>query len=487
MSPDSLAPLFSNIWSIALVILFFGASIFVHELGHFLAARRRGLHVERFSIGFGPKLFGWRRDGVDYRVSLLPIGGYVALPQLADMRGIEGDSPLATRLPPISYASKMIVAVMGAVFNIFFAFLLACIIWVFGYPSTAVQQTTSVGFVTDTLTLADGTEVTSPAARAGLQVGDRILSIDGRSVHDWNSLLQTLVASTGRDQTGQPRTLLEIEREGERLEVELHPIVSGENRVRRIGITAQEPLVVGQLHANSPAARAGLQPGDRLVSLNDRPLHSRFQLQHFLQEAPDQPSVLTVERNGQSLDVTLTPAMVQVSRDGPTVPSLGIDFLFETTLVRIDPFTQLANHLTITWRVLSGLINPSSDLGFQHMSGPPGIARVLYLTSQIDLRLLLWVTILINVNLALLNLLPIPVLDGGHMLFATLSKLFRRPLPQNFIAGTQGAFMVMLLGLMLYVSFNDITRWVGDSRAEREFRENQVRPQFEQPVEQPAE
>ena len=134
---DILTSALGGAWSIFLIVLFFGGSIFVHELGHFLAARRRGVKVERFSIGFGPRIFGWRgKDGVEYRLSWIPLGGYVALPQLADMAEIEGGSSGDREpLPPISYATKIIVFVAGAVFNLLFAFALACIVWVVVYTT----------------------------------------------------------------------------------------------------------------------------------------------------------------------------------------------------------------------------------------------------------------------------------------------------------------------------------------------------------------
>ncbi|HLS27130.1 MAG TPA: site-2 protease family protein, partial [Opitutales bacterium] len=153
----------SNIWPIFLIILFFGGSIFVHELGHFLAARRRGLVVERFSIGFGPKIVSWKRNGVEYRLSWLPLGGYVALPQLADMGAIEGATERdPEKLPPLTYSDKMIVSVMGAVFNVIFAFLLAFIIWFTGKPTSEDALSTSVGYVVPTFTLPDGEIVPSP-------------------------------------------------------------------------------------------------------------------------------------------------------------------------------------------------------------------------------------------------------------------------------------------------------------------------------------
>ena len=145
----SFGDLLTSFKGIALVAIFFGGSIFVHELGHFLAARKRGLKIERFSIGFGPRLFGWTgKDGVDYRVSIIALGGYVALPQLAEMEGIEGaSSEEAEKLPKISYTDKMIVSVMGAVFNVVFAFALACILWFTGMPVAEGTSSTVIGYV----------------------------------------------------------------------------------------------------------------------------------------------------------------------------------------------------------------------------------------------------------------------------------------------------------------------------------------------------
>jgi regulator of sigma E protease len=168
---EILSSALGNVWSIFLIVLFFGGSIFVHELGHFLAARRRGVKVERFSIGFGPRVLGWRgKDGVDYRLSLFPLGGYVALPQLADMSGIEGETESdVPSLPPISYSTRMIVFAAGAFFNILFAFALATILWFVGQPTSEDLATTRIGYVSSTLTLENGETVTSPAREAGLR------------------------------------------------------------------------------------------------------------------------------------------------------------------------------------------------------------------------------------------------------------------------------------------------------------------------------
>jgi RIP metalloprotease RseP len=271
---DLITALFSNLWTIFLIVLFFGGSIFVHELGHFLAARRRGVHVDRFSIGFGPKIFSWKgKDGVEYRLSWLPLGGYVSLPQLADMRGIEGETEAdLKRLAPISYSTKIIVFGAGATFNLIFAFLLACIIWVAGQPTSSDQATTRIGYIVPTLALADGTEVPSPASVAGLRLGDTVRAIDGRPIADWQELMQTLVTSAGRTADGRRTSTFSIERDGQLQDVVIHPLLSGDEQVRRVGIAPAYELVVYSVEEGSVAAQIGLQPQDRLLTLDGTPV-----------------------------------------------------------------------------------------------------------------------------------------------------------------------------------------------------------------------
>jgi len=171
VATDLLPSLLGNLWSIALVVLFFGGSIFVHELGHFLAARRRGVLVERFSIGFGPPLWSRRgRDGVEYRIAWFPLGGYVLLPELADLGAAEGPirSDLSGR-PPVTYGTRMFVFAAGAACNLLFAFVLAVLLWALGQPMSSDVLSTRIGHVAPTLKLPDGREVPSPAREAGLE------------------------------------------------------------------------------------------------------------------------------------------------------------------------------------------------------------------------------------------------------------------------------------------------------------------------------
>lgn len=582
MSFDIFSNLFSNLWSIFLVIIFFGGSIFVHELGHFWAAKRRGLKIERFSIGFGPKLFSWNKDGVEYRISLLPLGGYVALPQLADMGAIEGKAQLDNKsLKPISYADKMIVSVMGAVFNLIFAFILAIIVWIVGQPSSKEQLTNTVGYVAKTITLNEDAEVPGPAFEAGIQVGDKILAVDGIAMKGFQDVQQYLVTGTGRSEVGDPQAIFTVDRGGQVKDITVKPKLIEINgvskeRMRYTGISPEQSLVISEVVKNSPAQLAGLKKGDILLSANGTELYSLKMLSDIIEVAPNHEITLVVKRDGELIEKILQGEEVPYTKpmglltiingenqtasikflpiysseekeklaDPNTQSSLVVydlikgqklfkeielgdvlisinnepmvslsDFLkLEKTdspketmslvlkrngmpymvsyitdkisftllepltqflvgiqldpapiIIHVDPITQFVNNINMTFRTLGSLLSRGSDLSISNLMGPPGIIRVLHSFSVTDLRLLLWFVILLNINLAILNLLPIPVLDGGHMMFATIGKLRGKPLPATLIVTIQGAFMLMLFAFMLYVSFFDVRRWQGEN------------------------
>lgn len=461
---DLLQVFASNLWALLLVVVFFGGSIFVHELGHFLAARRRGVHVERFSIGFGPPIFSWHgRDGVEYRLSWLPLGGYVALPQLADMAAIEGESRTdLSKLPPPSYATKMIVFAAGAFFNILFAIVLACIIWGVGQPSSTLVTTTEIGYVQPTLELPDKTIVPGPAFEAGLKPGDTITAIDGKPISDWLDLQQTLATGSGRAADGRPEAIFSILRDGHPLDLTVHPRLAGEEGFRSVGIEGAEDLSVDEIMPDSAAAATDLRHGDRIVAVDGHPVFRRGDVSEFIQTAGAHPVTLEIAHAGAHRSVTLTPRLEDIGQ-GEKRYLIGVRYTDLYILLHPTPFEQIREHVRGTWRVLTGLVNPHSDLGPSKLSGPVGIARGFHSFAKADIRLVLWFTILVNVNLAIFNLLPIPVLDGGQMLFATIARLRGRALPFNFIATTQSVFMVLLFSMILYVSFFDVRRWVRDS------------------------
>jgi regulator of sigma E protease len=465
---EFLSELLGNVWSIFLIALFFGGSIFVHELGHFLAARRRGVKVTRFSIGFGPAIWKWQgKDGVDYRISWLPLGGYVALPQLADMPVLEGESENVEQLPPIDYTSRMIVFVAGAFFNVLFAFALACILWVAGQSTSEELSTTRIGYISNTITLADNSAVPSPALEAGLRVGDTIRAIDGTKVADWSDVLQTLVTSAGVTADGRRKATFTIERAGSLIDLPVYPRLSGEEENRKVGIMPAYTPIVNSVPEKTFAQTLGLQPEDQLMTLNGAPLLNLVTLMDVMQAKVPEAFTLGVLRGDRTLTIT-----VPADRPKDTTPFLGAGYRTTFGLVHINPFAQVYNQARMTVRMFVSLLQPHSDMGLSKLSGPVGIGRIYWDASKAGLRYVLWIAILVNVNLAIFNLLPIPVLDGGHMLFATIGKLRGKALPFNFVATMQSIFVVLLLSMMAYVTvFGDLRRLVRDNRAEAQARE----------------
>ncbi len=467
-------------WGGLMVLLFFGGSIFVHELGHFLAAKWRGLHIERFSIGFGPKIVSWTRGGVEYRLSWLPLGGYVALPQLADMRGIEGDSSIdSDAMPPIGYRDKVIVAVAGAVFNIIFAFFLATILFFTGRPTSEDRASVEVGFLSDTLLNSAGEEVTAPAKASGMQIGDMIRSIDGTPVSDWDDIHQGIALSTGQTDEGHREIEFIVDRDGKEVSLLVQPIISEGMKLRQVGLRPGFTVKVSALFPNSPAIKAGIEPGDTLLELDGQPIRSVAFYSDFLEDKAGQAVPIKFQRGDEIISSTLTPESVVVWSDGRTATLSGIaGFDTNRSLLHQTPIEQLKEVAITTYTNLRALLHRNSDIGISHMSGPAGIIRVIYSAAQYDMLNTLWIVIFINVSLAFFNMMPIPVLDGGHIAFATINKIRGKSMNPNIIASLQGSFMILLFGMMMYVTFFDISRWVSDTSEVAEQKETRVAPVF---------
>jgi regulator of sigma E protease len=464
---ELLSSVFFNIWSIFLVVIFFGGSIFVHELGHFLAARRRGVLVERFSIGFGPAIWSHRaKDGVEYRIAWFPLGGYVLLPQLADLGPVEGESRAdVTKLPPISYSTRMLVFVAGAAFNVLFAFVLACVVMVIGVPESNFTATTRIGYIAKTLDGPNGVKSPSPALQARIQPGDIVRAIDGRTVSDWQDLIQTLITSAGRTVDGQPHALFTVERGGELLEIPVKPQLAGDEGLRKIGVAPGYEVIVAKVTPNKIAAAVGLRANDEIISINGQRLYSIETLYETLTSSPAQPTAIEVRRDGAEVSLALPASGVTTFAALDKV--LGLDFKTGFRLTHPSPAKQIKRLFRDTFRNISSIINPNSDIGISKLAGPVGIVRIFHSAAEAGIVAILMFTILININLAVFNLLPIPVLDGGQMLFATIGKLRGRALPVNFIMSAQSVFMVLLLSMILYVSFFDVRRIVRDVNSSR--------------------
>src|SRR5580698_180426 len=259
--------LFHYIFIGAEVVLLFNLLIGVHELGHFLAAKWRGLKIERFAIWFGKPIWSTKINGVEYALGWIPAGGYVALPQMATMEAIEGKSDIAVeQLPPVSALDKIIVAFAGPLFSFLLAFCFAVIVWQVGRPMTEGDNTTQIGWV----------DPNGPAARAGLQPGDTIISVDGHPVKNfqptgyvYDSVKWRIITSTGTN------IAIQYTRDGKDTHVAYVvptnvPTLWYERRsLRQIFVDGANPALISEIASNSPAARAGLKEGDEIVALNN--------------------------------------------------------------------------------------------------------------------------------------------------------------------------------------------------------------------------
>ncbi len=449
-----------NFWFIAVGLFCLGFSIFIHELGHFLAAKKRGLIADRFSIGFGPRLFGWHKDGTDFRISLLPLGGYVSLPQLADMGRLEGGEKEEDRLPPISYTDKMIVAVMGAVFNLIFAFLLSLIVWGMGRD---VVNTTEVAQVAKEIRNSEGKIIPGPAFVAGVKPGDRILKVDGDKVRSWNDYQSFVALSLGRAADDRPQVNLTILRDDAELELEVYPALVTSEKMRYLGLAPPTvegksgPVVIA-LEKDMPAYAAGLKPEDQLIKLDGEDIISSQFLTTYLASHIKGPIEVTIIRDGAEQVIPITPRIK--TENGETAPRFGFsfDYPYLTERIHQNPAVQLTKMADTMRRTLIALIHRNSDVKVRNMQAVVGIVDNLSMVARNGFVTLCFMLALINVNLAIFNLLPIPVLDGGHMLFATINKVSGRQLPRVFMEKVQFSFVIILLGLMAYITFFDVSR-----------------------------
>lgn len=453
----------------ACVLFLFSLAIFVHEFGHFLAARLLGLKVDAFAIGFGPAL--WKRTvgGVEYKVCCIPFGGYVALPQLdpSGMEKVQGDNPGAEKseepLPDIAPWRRIVVSLAGPFGNLVLAVLLAFIIFALPSANTGVV-TTRIGWVDED----------SEAWRAGLRAGDVIQTVNGKEVASWIDLQveNQLAGQSGRATFGASR-------DGALREITITFQTNNVMGLRSIeGVYPVHSCWVAAVTNGSPAAAAGLRANDVIVALNGSSVTG---VEHFLAlmaKNRGEAVTLSVKRGKESVDLTMTPRYSEALKRYliGIVPAEGLEHVKAWMMYR-DPWAQLKWDALSVKRVLEALVAPKSQgerkAVAKNVGGPIAIVMGLYDTVRGSLIDGLGFLRMICVNLAILNLLPFPVLDGGHIVFASYEIVARRKPHPRVVEVLVNVFAVLLISLMALLVYGDIAKRVRLNKALRALEHEQ--------------
>ena len=447
----------SVLWNLAAFIIALGVLITVHEFGHFWVARRCGIRVERFSIGFGKAL--WRRfdkQGTEFIIALIPLGGYV---KMLDER-VE---PVAPEMRHAAFNNKTVgqraaVIAAGPIANFLFAIFAYWLVFIIGVPGIRPV----VGDITPN----------SIAAQAQIAKGTELKAIDGIETPDWDAVRMALVAKIGDRQTIVTVAPFGTNQRQDKILDLQHWAFEPDKQdpVASLGIqprSAQIDTVLAEVQSDSAAQKAGLQAGDRIVKVDGQPLTQWMTFVNLVRDNPGRALVLDIERQGSPLSVNLTPdtKSTKGKAEGfagvvPKVIPLPDEY---KTVRQYGPFAAIAEATDKTWQLMSLTVRMlgkliTGDVKLNNLSGPISIAQGAGMSAEFGLIYYLMFLALISVNLGIINLFPLPVLDGGHLLFLAIEKLKGGPVServQDFSYRIGSILLVLLMGLAL---FNDFSR-----------------------------
>jgi regulator of sigma E protease len=443
--------------------------IFVHELGHFLAARWRGMQVDRFAIWFGKPIWKKKINGVEYALGWIPAGGYVALPQMASMEMIEGKGEGAAKpLPNASALDKIIVAFAGPLFSFLLAVAFAFVVWQVGKPQQNAKDSTIVGWA----------DPTGPAWKAGLRPGDQIVSIDDNPVTQYSppardSITWRVVTSEGTN------IAIKFLRDGKENIIYAVPYKAPtkwyeRKSLRKILVAPPQPAIIAGVMSNSPAALAGLRTNDEVIKLNGEKIYSPLALMYeeaMFTNGNVKPLKLTIRRGSEEFERELTAERpVTPEKANPSLGVIGWAINSSETLVYPKPMDQISESAGQIFATINTVLSRKSDIGVQQLGGAVMIIRAYksFFDSENGWRRVLWFSVLLNVNLAMLNMLPLPVLDGGHILLALIETVRRRPVSPRLLNYIQSGFAVALIAFMLFIAFFDAGDWIRSGREDRQ-------------------
>jgi regulator of sigma E protease len=431
--------LLENIWWYLVLI---GVMILVHEFGHYFAARFFDVKVETFSFGFGPRLFGFRRGETDFRFSLILFGGYVKM--TGEQPGDESSDPRALTSKP--RWQRLLIAFAGPAINIVLAVALLTGLFMLHYEKGPNPHSPVIGFLSP-----DGA-----AAKAGVHVGDKVIQIDNTTDPTWE---QIFVKSTMNPK--QPLDVWVL-RNGEHLHLTLTPAIEEKQGIGNAGWQEETDIELAAVRKDMDGARAGLQRGDILVSVNGQPLRSIPRLNEIENETKGAPLDLVYSRNGQQHNVTVTPAWRDIEGQGPRwIIGLTLQPRVEITKLALpaalsESWRQNLLNTQMIVKSLEGIVE--RKMSAKSLQGPIGIAQMSGDAAREGPIPYFLLMAAVSLNLAIFNLLPVPILDGGVMLMLFVEMLLRRDLDMKVKETVVKVGFVFLMFVVVFVIYNDISK-----------------------------
>lgn len=444
------------------VVILLGIMILIHELGHFWAALAVGVKVETFSIGFGPRLFGFRRGDTDFRISAVPFGGYVRM--LGDSRdsvalqGIESDphslAEQESEVPdPRAFYAKprwqrAVVIIAGPLMNVLLAIAIVAGLYMYAFPK---EIDTTDPVITS---IVPG----SAAERAGVQPGDKIVQVSDKHNPNWQDVL------TVESLNANHALPVVVERHGKTVHLSVTPRMDPKQGVGVAGWNGEEEVQVGEVVQGSPADIAGLHPGDLLLKVNGQPVVSPLILREAVSRSAGKSVSIQIARDNRVQTFSITPT----SSDDPKLPwhiGIGIGFRYRVQMIKlgfvpavVESLRFNADNAGMIFRVLGSILQ--RRVSPKALSGPIGIAQMSSEAAQQGPLSFLLLMSIVSLNLAIFNLLPIPILDGGTLLLLAIEMLLQREVSLQVKETVLKLGFVFLMMIVVFVIYNDISRIV---------------------------